>query len=72
VSAAQKAYNRYVVVATSLTEVEPAAVLELYRQRQQAGVQAVKITVWVQRDTGETGQDGAGVVLRKVSAGGLL
>jgi hypothetical protein len=35
VSAAQKAYNRYVVVATSLTEVEGAAVLELYRQRWQ-------------------------------------
>jgi hypothetical protein len=34
-SAAQRAYNRYVVVVTSITEVAPDVLLELYRQRWQ-------------------------------------
>ncbi|MDR1901125.1 MAG: transposase [Treponema sp.] len=34
-SKAQRAYNRYVVVVTSITEVAPELILELYRQRRQ-------------------------------------
>jgi IS4 transposase len=35
ISEAQRAYNRYVIVATSITDATPAMILDLYRQRWQ-------------------------------------
>jgi hypothetical protein len=35
VSEAQRAYNRYVIVATSITDARPEMIPDLYRQRRQ-------------------------------------